>query len=90
MTADPLPPEKRYVVPSTIARWLDVNEATVRRWIASGELSALNISVEGSGRPSYRILLQELAEFLLRRGMSAAMVSELTGVGARSRSRDAT
>jgi excisionase family DNA binding protein len=47
-----------------VAAELNVDEKTVRRWIQSGELIALNI---GRLRPEYRVSRSNLDDFIERR-----------------------
>lgn len=47
-----------------VARRMSVDEATVRRWIQSGDLRAVNI---GRIRPEYRIRPSDLEDFISHR-----------------------
>ncbi|HZS78234.1 MAG TPA: helix-turn-helix domain-containing protein [Ktedonobacteraceae bacterium] len=47
-----------------VAQRINVDEATVRRWIQAGELRAVNI---GRIRPEYRIRPSDLDEFISSR-----------------------
>ena len=47
-----------------VARRMNVDEATVRRWIQAGDLRAVNI---GRLRPEYRIRPSDLDEFIRNR-----------------------
>jgi hypothetical protein len=50
-----------------VARRYRVNADKVRRWIASGELGALNTAAVVCGRPRFVILPDQLATFERRR-----------------------
>lgn len=67
---------RKHVTPGIVARWLDVNEETVARWIRSGALPALNIGGNGNGS-RYRIFRKDLVTFLERRGLITDHVSDL-------------
>lgn len=50
----------RYLTPPEIAARMRVKVATVRGWIVSGELVAMNLS---AGRPKYRVRPKDLETF---------------------------
>lgn len=62
---------KAYLTPPAVAALLGVQPAKVRRWIASGELSAANLAERASGRPRFRVSRQALDDFLASRTPSA-------------------
>lgn len=51
---------------------LDVSVAQVRRYIADGELEAMDTASKGSKRPSYRINPESVEAFIRRRTRKAA------------------
>ena len=55
--------EAPYLTVDEVARQLGVNPETVRRWIRSGELNALNLG----GPVGYRIPQSELDRFIRER-----------------------
>lgn len=69
-----LPPVRK-LTPRILARWLHVNPHTVLKWVATGELPALNISTG----PRRRLVIyrRDLVTFLRRRGMSPQQISDL-------------
>ena len=60
-------PEPATWTPPEIAARLRINVQKVLGWISSGELSALNIATKVGGRPRYRIRVEDLQAFELRR-----------------------
>jgi hypothetical protein len=52
---------------SDVARRHRVSEDKIRRWIALGQLKAINTSSTLCGRPRYVILPEDLADFEARR-----------------------
>lgn len=67
---------RRYVSPPVVARWLEVYEETVTKWIRSGDLPALNVGGTGNGA-RYRIFRKDLVVFLQRRGLTTDHISDL-------------
>ena len=70
---------RRHITPSILARWLDVHEVTVLRWIRAKELPALNVGGLGNGAPRYRIFRRDLVVFLSARGLTAEHIQDLFG-----------
>ena len=66
---------KRALTVSYIAEHLDVQERTVRAWIESSDLRAVNIAV-GKKRPTYRVAVGALETFLVKRGWTLDDVRE--------------
>ena len=63
-------PTDRASTPPVVARQLGVDAHKVLRWIASGELRAVNV---GDGtRPRWRIMADDLRAFLDRRAAQPA------------------
>jgi hypothetical protein len=60
-------PSDPRLTPPQVAKRYGVNPDTVRSWIASNELRAVNVAAPGSTRPRYRVEPEALAEFDLRR-----------------------
>ena len=58
----------RYIKPGQFASELQVKRDAVYAWIASGELRAVNVARGNGRRPSWRIPVDAVAEFELRRG----------------------
>lgn len=54
--------------PPKIAKRFGVKADTVRSWIHSGELRAINVAPSGSTKPSFRVSDEAIAEFQLKRG----------------------
>ena len=69
-------PLDRYQTVQALAERLEVSEATVRQWIKSGELRAIDI---GKG---WRIANADLEHFLKARETSPRDLSSATGNGA--------
>lgn len=67
---------RKHVTPGIVARWLDVYEETVTKWIRTGALPALNVGGEGNGA-RYRIFRKDLVAFLERRGLTTDHISDL-------------
>lgn len=68
----------RLIRPSFIAVCLDVEPATVRRWIRDGVLHAVDVTTTpAKGRPTYRVLVSSFETFLRSRGISDAEISRL-------------
>lgn len=65
----------RTITPTTVARWLTVENETVLRWIHSGDLPAMNIGTRGLVR--FRIFKKDLIEFLHRRKVSPERIQEI-------------
>lgn len=63
MSADTL----RAITPNTYARRLGVGIHKILRWIARGELRALNVASEASRKPQWAILPDAIADFERRR-----------------------
>ena len=61
----------RHLTPPAIAARLSVAEETVRGWIASGELTAVNVASRGCRRPRYRVDPADLEMFLAARRPNA-------------------
>jgi excisionase family DNA binding protein len=55
------------VTPAAVADRYGVGVDKVLRWIAAGELRALNVAASPEGRPRWRIDLADLAAFEERR-----------------------
>ena len=49
--------------PSEIAQRFGVDHAKVLRWIDSGQLKAVNVATNPTGRPRWRVSDHSLAEF---------------------------
>lgn len=64
-----------HVTPSMVARWLDVDERTVRRAIRARVLPALRTGAGNGTR--YRIFRKDLTVYLLRNGLSEERVADL-------------
>lgn len=58
--------EATYTVKQTAARF-GVGACNVLKWIRSGELGAVNVTVAGIGRPRWRIRACDLLAFELKR-----------------------
>lgn len=67
------PAERDRFTPPEVAKRLGVSPDTVRGWIASGALKAVNVAGPGK-RPSHRISPEALAEFERRRAPEPAVV----------------
>lgn len=52
---------------NAVARRLNVKTAQVCAWIRSGELTAHNLAADSCGRPRWKILPEDLADFLAGR-----------------------
>lgn len=63
--------ECRKLTPPEVAKQLGVSEEKVRAWILAGELRAMNAATKCSGRPSYKIEVQDLLDFEQRRQVVA-------------------
>jgi transposase len=50
-----------------VSKKLDVNEQSVRSWIASGEMRCYNLSNGKGERKFYKVSDQQLEEFLLQK-----------------------
>jgi len=66
----------RTITPPIVARWLQVTDATVLRWIRTKELPAMNIGTRGN-LPRFRIFKRDLVTFMRARGVPADTVQEL-------------
>lgn len=64
------PVQRDRLTPPEVAKQLGVSADTVRGWIASGALKAVNIAGPGK-RPSHRISPEALADFERRRTKTA-------------------
>lgn len=54
----------RYLTPPQVARRLGVNAGKVGQFIKTGSLAAIDVSLNpGTGRPRWRIKLEDLAAF---------------------------
>ena len=61
-------PSRRYLAPAQVAEDLGLDVRKVLMWIRTGELRAVNIAVNLSGKkPRWRIAAVDLETFLLRR-----------------------
>jgi hypothetical protein len=67
LAALPIKQSKERLTPPEVARRLGVSPDTVRKWIATGELAAVNIASPTAKRPRHRIELDALAGFDKRR-----------------------
>ena len=56
-----------YLTPPQYAKRLGVDPAKVVAWIKRGELRAVNVATNASGRPRYRIPVDSICEFEQRR-----------------------
>jgi excisionase family DNA binding protein len=56
--------QRGWLTVAQVAEELQVDQETVRRWIRSNELKALNL---GGRRPDYRLRRDDLAAFIQRR-----------------------
>ena len=56
-----------YMTPADVARELNVDEDTVRAWIAKRQLIAADVSRGAGQRPRWRISRADLEAFLQRR-----------------------
>ncbi len=57
----------RAISPAALARRLGVHPGKVRGWIRSGELRAVDLAENASGRPRWKIMPDAADEFLLSR-----------------------
>jgi hypothetical protein len=63
-TKKPPPLSRRqWRTPPAVAKLYQVDPSTVRWWIESGQLRAINVARPGARRPRYRISLIDLAAF---------------------------
>ncbi len=53
--------------PPTIAKMLGIKVDKIHAWIRAGELKAVNVAQNRSGRPRWRVLDEHLQEFLRSR-----------------------
>ncbi len=53
--------------PPTVAKMLGIKVDKVHAWIHAGELKAVNVAQKRSGRPRWRIMDEQLQEFLRSR-----------------------
>ncbi len=53
--------------PPTIAKLLGIKVDKVHAWIRAGELKAVNVAQKRSGRPRWRVLDEQLQDFLRSR-----------------------
>ncbi len=60
-----------YLSPPQYAKRLSVDPAKVIIWIKRGELRAVNVATNQSGRPTYKISLDAIVEFEERRSGAA-------------------
>ena len=60
-------PTTVWLTPPAIAEELGIRQSKVAAWIASGELTAVDLSENRGGRPRWRIRRSDLEAFLLRR-----------------------
>jgi hypothetical protein len=51
------------ITPPRLAKKWGIHPDKVRKWIASGELRAMNLGTDPNGRPRYRILIDEVERF---------------------------
>ncbi|HUY88991.1 MAG TPA: helix-turn-helix domain-containing protein [Pirellulales bacterium] len=65
-------PERDRLTPPEVAKRLGVSADTVRGWISTGTLKAVNVAGPGK-RPSHRISPEALAEFEQRRTPAPAV-----------------
>lgn len=59
--------EYRYFTTESLATYLVVAPAKIRAWVATGELPAVNVATNRSGRPRYRFDPVDVELFLTRR-----------------------
>jgi hypothetical protein len=64
------PVPRRGMTTRELSRSLRVGRDRIRRWIASGQLQAVNLADYPSARPKYVVLPEYLAAFLKRRSAS--------------------
>lgn len=62
---------QQYRTVNATAKRLGVSNSLVKRFIRDGDLTAVNIGVEGS-RPTWRIGDEDIARFIASRTISAA------------------
>ncbi|WP_146569108.1 helix-turn-helix domain-containing protein [Posidoniimonas corsicana] len=55
-----------YLTPNDVAKQLGVSTSHVSRLIASGQISATNVAVNGARRPTYRIDPADVDAFLTK------------------------
>lgn len=60
-----------------IAFVMRVTKATVRSWIDSGELPAVNVARSGSAKAYYRVLRSDLSAFIAKRTPGATTPTDL-------------
>jgi excisionase family DNA binding protein len=65
--AEPAPPASCGLTTAEVARRLRVGEDKVRRWIARGELAAVNTASTLCGRPRWVVTVESLIAFEQRR-----------------------
>lgn len=63
--------ERTKLTPPEVARQWGVSVDKVLTWIRSGELRAVNLATRLSGRPRYRIDINDLRDFEQRRAVVA-------------------
>jgi excisionase family DNA binding protein len=62
----------RFLSAPAVAHLLGIDHSKVLRWIASGELPAIDVSQNHGGRPRWRVDPADLDSFLLRRRTRSA------------------
>jgi Helix-turn-helix domain len=62
-----------HLIPSDIAKQFRVKRAKVLAWIASGQLSAFDVSDKPGGRPRWRVRQEDLDAFLAGRSNRATV-----------------
>lgn len=67
-----IPHVDRMLPAAEMARSLGLSPQTIRNWIHSGELAAVNVARPGSVRPRYLIRNDDLNRFLGSRKVTAA------------------
>ena len=60
-------PTRTKLTPSEVAKAWGVSPDKILNWIRSGELRAINVASNRSGRPRYRIDVNDLKDFENRR-----------------------
>jgi hypothetical protein len=71
-----MPPELS--TPPQLAKQLGVGPRKILAWIASGELTAINLAADPSGRPVWRITADALERFFASRQATPATTQATT------------
>ncbi len=66
---------EKAISPNELARRLAVKPSKVLKWIALGELKAVNLAERRGGRPRWKILPEYLDEFLASRASTPPPVA---------------